>query len=38
MAIDEENACTLAHAASADFNKYRTVVGSSIYVPVDFNK
>lgn len=38
MAIDEENASALAHAASADFNKYRTVVGSSIYVPVDFNK
>jgi len=25
-------------SASADFNKYRTIVGSSIYVPVDFNK
>ena len=38
MAIDEENAAALAHAASADFNKYRTIVGSSIYVPVDFTK
>lgn len=38
MAIDEENAASLAHAASADLNKYRTVVGSSIYVPVDFTK
>lgn len=38
MAIDEENAAALAKAASADFNKYRTVVGSSIYVPVDFTK
>lgn len=36
MAIDEENAASLARAASADFNKYRTIVGSSIYVPVDF--
>jgi len=38
MALDEENAAALAHAASADFNKYRTVVGSSIYVPVDYTK
>lgn len=38
MAIDEENAASLAHAASADFNKYRTIVGSSIYVPVDYTK
>jgi hypothetical protein len=38
MAIDEENAAALAHAASANFNKYRTIVGSSIYVPQDFSK
>lgn len=38
IAIDQENAAALAHAASADFNKYRTIVGSSIYVPVDFTK
>ena len=38
MAIYEGNAASLAQAASADFNKYRTIVGSSIYVPVDFSK
>jgi hypothetical protein len=27
MAIDEENAAALSRAASADFNKYRTIVG-----------
>ncbi len=38
MAIFDENSAALAQAASADFNKYRTIVGSSIYVPVDFAK
>ncbi|MFI4921182.1 MAG: hypothetical protein ACHQAZ_06045 [Gammaproteobacteria bacterium] len=38
MAIDEENAASLARVASADFNKYRSIVGSSIYVPVDYTK
>lgn len=38
MAISEENATFVTKAASSDFNKYRTIVGSSIYVPVDFTK
>ncbi len=36
MAIFDENTAALSQAASADFNKYRTIVGSSIYVPVEF--
>jgi hypothetical protein len=38
MAIFDENSAALSQAASADFNKYRTIVSSSIYVPVDFTK
>jgi len=38
MAIFDENSAALSQAASSDFNKYRTIVGSSIYVPVDFTK
>lgn len=38
MAIFDENVGAVTQAASADFNKYRTIVGSSIYVPVDFTK
>jgi hypothetical protein len=38
MAIFDENTAALSQAASADFNKYRSIVGSSIYVPVDYTK
>jgi hypothetical protein len=38
MAIFDENTAAVTQAASADFNKYRTIVGSSIYVPVDYTK
>jgi len=38
MAIFDENVAAVTQAASADFNKYRTIVGSSIYVPVDYTK
>ncbi len=38
QAIFDENVAAVTQAASADFNKYRTIVGSSIYVPVDYTK
>ena len=42
MAINAEYAAALpkpkADAAYTDFNKYRTIVGSSIYVPIDYPK
>ena len=38
MAIFDENTAALTQTASADFNKYRTIVGSSIYVPLDYTK
>ena len=38
QAIFDANVASVTQAASADFNKYRTIVGSSIYVPVDFTK
>ena len=37
-AIFDENVAVVSQAASADFNRYRTIVGSSIYVPVDYAK
>ena len=41
-AIYDENAAALpeakADAAFTDFNKYRTIVGSYIYVPLDFTR
>ena len=38
QAIFDANVAAVTQAASADFNKYRTIVGSSIYVPVDYTK